>query len=262
MKKQTSPPDNATTTYFPEESLAAVEATSGAQALSSPSLPFSGEQILFVCSCDELHARLLPMFKSWGLSTTACHHPTAIRQDRLHGFKAVVLCGPKVSWKTEDENRLVAEARCIVECETDHPMQPRVINARLIEVSSRSRQGILNALKLAIHPGNSGLDIAFSRDEIAHFRKIASPIRSAFLESARSSLKIIESGQSSKDIQRELHNLSGSLRFLDLTELSMQCTELESAISHAGLDRHKNSLALLESQLEKIISDIQASIDA
>src|SRR5256885_16969380 len=65
----------------------------------SSALSFSGEQVLFISSSDELHAHLLPHLKSWGLATTACHHPTAIRQDRLQKFQVVVLCGPKTSWK-------------------------------------------------------------------------------------------------------------------------------------------------------------------
>ena len=75
--------------------------------------------------------------------TTACRHPTAIRQDRLQKFHVVVLCGPKTSWNAKDENRLVAGAARIIECEASHPMQPRVINARIIAVSWHSPQGIL-----------------------------------------------------------------------------------------------------------------------
>lgn len=258
MTKQISTPDDASPACRPEKLPAAAERMSISEALSPPHLPFSGEQVLFISSCDDLHAHLLPLLKGWGLTTTACHHPTAIRQDRLQKFHVVMLCGPKISWNPKDENRLVAGASRIIECEANHPMQPRVINSRIIEVSWHSSQGVLDALMLAIHSTHANLGHISSSDTVAHFQKISVPIRNAFLESARSSLEIIKSSECCNDVQRELHNLAGSLRFFDLMELSIRCADLENRIDHDGLTYHRHSLSLLEVQLEHIIEDIQS----
>lgn len=258
MTKQISAPDSAPTARRPDKLPTAFGTTPVADALLRPHLPFSGQQILFISSCDDQHTHLLPLLKEWGLVTTACRHPTAIRQDRLQKFHVVVLCGPKTSWNAKDENRLVAGAARIIECEASHPMQPRVINARIIAVSWHSPQGILDALTMAIHSTHANPDSLLPTDEVVHFEKIAPPIRNAFLESARSSLATIKSSPNCKDVQRELHNLSGSLRFFDLVELSIRCADLESRMGHDGLAYHRHSLSLLELQLEAVIQDIQA----
>ncbi len=78
----------------------------------------------------------------------------------------------------------------------------------------------------------------------------------AFLESACSSLAIIKSSKNRKDVQRELHNLSGSLRFFDLTELSIRCASLENGINHDGLMQHRQSLWALELQLDQLLEEI------
>src|SRR3989442_7418508 len=52
---------------------------------------------------------------------------------------------------------------------------------------------------------------------------------------------IIKSSKNRKDVQRELHNLSGSLRFFDLTELSIRCAVLENGINHRS-EEHTSEL--------------------
>ncbi|SOE36053.1 Hpt domain-containing protein [Delftia acidovorans] len=257
MKKQTSTLDSAPTPYRSEKFSTAAESITTTEEPLSSALSFSGEQVLFISSSDELHAHLLPHLKSWGLATTACHHPTAIRQDRLQKFQVVVLCGSKTSWNPKDENRLVAGAASIIECEADHPLQPKVINARIIEVSWRSLQGLFDALQLAVQPRPANSGRISSTDDVAHFQQIPAPIRTAFLESARSSLAIIKSSKNRKDVQRELHNLSGSLRFFDLTELSIRCAGLENGINHDGLMHHAHSLLALELQLDQLLEEIR-----
>lgn len=257
MKKQTSNVDSAPTPYRSEKFPTAAESRTAAEEPSSCALSFSGEQVLFISSCDELHAHLLPHLQSWGLAITACHHPTAIRQDRLQKFQAVVLCGPKTSWNPKDENRLVAGAASIIECEAEHSLRPKVINARIIEVSWRSLQGVFDALKLAVQPRPASSKRISSTDDVTHFQKIPPAIRAAFLESARSSLATIKSSKNRKDVQRELHNLSGSLRFFDLTELSKRCAVLENGINHDGLIHHEKSLLELELQLDQLLEEIR-----
>ena len=165
MTKQISAPDSAPTARRPDKLPTAFGTTPVADALLRPHLPFSGQQILFISSCDDQHTHLLPLLKEWGLVTTACRHPTAIRQDRLQKFHVVVLCGPKTSWNAKDENRLVAGAARIIECEASHPMQPRVINARIIAVSWHSPQGIFDALTMAIHSTHANPDSLLPTDE-------------------------------------------------------------------------------------------------
>ena len=256
MKKQTSTLDSASTPYRSEKLSTATESIAVTEDPPASALSFSGEQVLFISSSDELHAHLLPHLKSWGLETTACHHPTAIRQDRLQKFRVVVLCGPKTSWNPKDENRLVAAAASIIECEAEHPLRPKVINARIIEVSWRSLQGVFDALQLAVQSRPANSSRVSSTDDVAHFQQIPAPIRMAFLESACSSLAIIKSSKNRKDVQRELHNLSGSLRFFDLTELSIRCASLENGINHDGLMQHRQSLWALELQLDQLLEEI------
>lgn len=257
MKKQTSTLDSAPTPYRSGKFSTAAESITAAEEPSSCALSFSGEQVLFISSCDELHAHLLPHLQSWGLAITACHHPTAIRQDRLQKFQVVVLCGPKTSWNPKDENRLVAGAASIIECEAEHSIRPKVINARIIEVSWRSLQGVFDALKLAVQPRPASSKRIPSADDATYFQKIPAAIRTAFLESARSSLATIQSSKNRKDVQRELHNLSGSLRFFELTELSIRCAELENGIDHDGLVHHGQSLLALELQLVQLLEEVQ-----
>src|SRR5258708_40063401 len=94
MKKQTSTLDSAPTPYRSEKISTAAESITATEKPPSSALSFSGEQVLSTSSSDELHAHLLPHLKSWGLATTSCHHPTAIRQDRLPTSHALLLSGP------------------------------------------------------------------------------------------------------------------------------------------------------------------------
>jgi HPt (histidine-containing phosphotransfer) domain-containing protein len=213
-----------------------------------------------------LHAHLLPHLRSWGLNVSAHPGPSGIGLDHIKKAHAVIFCGSRESWSAKDENRVTAAATCVIECDDSHPTAPRKINNRFIAVSSRSLHGIFRALQLAtnssgplLQPPSSMAAQSWWGDGISRLQDAPAPIRNAFIESTFSSLRIIQTSTNRKAVALELHNLSGSLQFFHLVELSMQCVQLEEGIHQEGMDSHEAHLATLASSLDSLMKAIHAN---
>ncbi|WP_267967009.1 Hpt domain-containing protein [Delftia tsuruhatensis] len=233
----------------------------GVEPLSAPAQIFSGTKILFISSSNQLHALLSPFLQGWGLDLHSYSSPSEIRSGHVKNFRFAIFAGPRDSWNPRSENRVASALDCIIECEKNHGLEPERINQRLITVSSKSLPGLVQALQWAIHspysaspprPSRLPLGISLSDIHLQHLQETSATIRTAFLASLSSSLLILTTSRDREDIQRELHNLSGSLRFFHLREMSFYCLALEEGITRNGFGAHAMDIAYLQSELSNL----------
>ena len=111
---------------------------------------FAQESIIFVASAVEWHELVVPHLVAWGLDAAAYRTPQAVTSEKLDAARVLVICGERGAWEARDENRLVEEAKCVIDCQRDGPAQP-VRTGRVISLSCYALKGLNSALGEALH---------------------------------------------------------------------------------------------------------------
>ncbi|MGF6604897.1 two-component system capsular synthesis sensor histidine kinase RcsC [Paraburkholderia sp. GAS448] len=106
---------------------------------------FAGEPVIFLSSVDEWREFAVPHLEAWGLRVHTCWHPAMIDEDRLSTAHALIICGERDKWHPSEENHLIEEAACVIDCHSDGPARP-VQTGRLTSVSCHSLRGLEVAL--------------------------------------------------------------------------------------------------------------------
>ncbi|MFL9999003.1 ATP-binding protein [Paraburkholderia sediminicola] len=106
---------------------------------------FAGEPVIFLSSEEEWREFAMPHLEAWGLHAYICTQPTMIDQDRLSAARALIICGEHDKWRPSEENQLVEEAACVIDCHRDGPARP-VRTGRIVSVSCYSLKGLEAAM--------------------------------------------------------------------------------------------------------------------
>ncbi|SIO72553.1 two-component system, NarL family, capsular synthesis sensor histidine kinase RcsC [Burkholderia sp. GAS332] len=106
---------------------------------------FAGEPVIFLSSADEWREFAVPHLEARGLRVHVCSHPAMVDEDSLSAARALIICGEHDTWRPSEENHLIEEAACVIDCHRDGPARP-VRTGRITSVSCYSLKGLEVAL--------------------------------------------------------------------------------------------------------------------
>lgn len=110
---------------------------------------FADESVIFLSSADEWSQFAVPHLEAWGLDVQVCDHPAMITEANLSVARALIIFGNHNSWHPSEENRLVENVACVVDCHAEGPPRP-VRTGRIVSVSCYSLKGLEAALRQAL----------------------------------------------------------------------------------------------------------------
>lgn len=118
----------------------------GMQPTATDRLMFDGSNVLLLTSRMDDSEYLQRVLGAWGLHCDAYLHPAQISVDDLAHADALIIWADTPVWSAEDENRVVEEAKCIIDCSPTGPREP-IGSGRWITTSSFGVAGLLHALR-------------------------------------------------------------------------------------------------------------------
>ncbi|MGV2864838.1 ATP-binding protein [Achromobacter sp. AGC39] len=110
---------------------------------------FKGQQVALLAEAPSVRSELGRILRAWGLDVRCYAHPGLLPAESLDDMAAVVLWGERHAWPPEDENRLVEQARWVIDCDADGPVDP-VAMGRVLSVSTFGLKGLESGLKHAL----------------------------------------------------------------------------------------------------------------
>ncbi|AZY52506.1 hybrid sensor histidine kinase/response regulator [Bordetella avium] len=96
---------------------------------------FAREHVLLVAADDAQRNYLIYALSAWGLAPNAYAHPAQINDAALQQAAVLVLWGSRDTWHPDDENRIVEDARWVLDCSQDAPARPAAAG-RILSVTT------------------------------------------------------------------------------------------------------------------------------
>ncbi|MGK0162534.1 ATP-binding protein [Pseudomonas mosselii] len=109
-------------------------------------LVFDGSSVLLLTSRMDDSEYLQRVLGAWGLHCVAYLHPALISVDDLAHADTLIIWADTPEWSAEDENRVVEEAKYIIDCRPTGPREPSG-SGRWLTTSSFGVAGLLHALR-------------------------------------------------------------------------------------------------------------------